>query len=160
MAESSDMVRPVMSELSAIRLSKIGFVFQEFNLIPVLSAVENVEYIMLLQGIEKSERRERAIEMLERLGLGELAERKPLELSGGQQQRVAVARAIVSRPRLVLADEPTANLDSKTGEDLLDLMRGLNEKDGITYVFSTHDPMVMEKARRIIRLRDGMVVGE
>jgi putative ABC transport system ATP-binding protein len=158
--DGEDMAALTMSELSSVRLSKMGFVFQEFNLIPVLSAVENVEYIMLLQGIVKSERRKRATEMLERLGLGELADRRPLELSGGQQQRVAVGRAIVSRPRLVLADEPTANLDSKTGEELLDLMRGLNEKDGITFVFSTHDPMVMEKARRIIRLRDGMVVGE
>jgi putative ABC transport system ATP-binding protein len=158
--DGEGMTGLTMSELSSIRLSKIGFVFQEFNLIPVLSAVENVEYIMLLQGIEKSERRKRATEILVKLGIGELANRRPMELSGGQQQRVAVARAIVSRPRLVLADEPTANLDSKTGEDLLDLMRNLNEKDGITFVFSTHDQMVMEKARRMIRLRDGMVVSE
>jgi putative ABC transport system ATP-binding protein len=158
--DGEDMGGLSMSELSSIRLSKIGFVFQEFNLIPVLSAIENVEYIMLLQGIEKPKRRKKATEMLKKLGLGGLAGRRPMELSGGQQQRVAVARAIVSRPRLVLADEPTANLDSKTGEELLDLMRDLNEKDGITFVFSTHDPMVMEKARRIIRLRDGMVAGE
>jgi putative ABC transport system ATP-binding protein len=146
------------ASLSRVRLHKIGFVFQEFNLIPVLSAFENVEYVMLLQGVPGPERRQRAMSILAELGLSGLEHRRPRELSGGQQQRVAVARAMVSEPLIVLPDEPTANLDSAAGSALLDLMRSLNERKGTTFVFSTHDPMVMQRARRIIRLRDGRIV--
>jgi putative ABC transport system ATP-binding protein len=146
------------SQLADVRLRHIGFVFQEYNLIPVLSALENVEYVMLLQGVAESERRARSIALLKELGLGGMEHRRPGELSGGQQQRVAVARAIVSEPLIVLPDEPTANLDSAAGASLLDLMRKLNETKGITFVFSTHDPMVMQRARRIIRMRDGRIV--
>ncbi len=146
--------------LSRLRLERIGFIFQEYNLIPVLSAMENVEYVMLLQGVPTRERRERALAVLREVGLEDMAQRRPPQLSGGQQQRVAVARAIVSRPSIVLADEPTANLDSVSGASLLDLMRGLNERHGVTFLFSTHDPMVMERARRIIRLHDGRIVAD
>ncbi len=146
--------------LSRLRLEQIGFIFQEYNLIPVLSAMENVEYVMLLQGVPARERRERALAVLREVGLEDMAQRRPPQLSGGQQQRVAVARAIVSRPSIVLADEPTANLDSVSGASLLDLMRGLNERHGVTFLFSTHDPMVMERARRIIRLHDGRIVAD
>lgn len=144
--------------LSALRLQRIGFVFQEYNLIPVLTAFENVEYVMLLQGVPEAERRARSLAILKEVGLEGLEHRRPRELSGGQQQRVAVARAIVSEPLIILADEPTANLDSGTGGALLDMMRELNEKKQTTFVFSTHDPMVMERAKRIVRLRDGVVV--
>jgi len=146
------------AQLSLLRLLKIGFVFQEYNLVPVLSAVENVEYVMLLQGLPPEECRDRAMVILKELGLQGLEHRRPGQLSGGQQQRVAVARAIVSEPLIVLPDEPTANLDSKAGAALLDMMRELNESKGITFVFSTHDPMVMQRARRIIRLVDGRIV--
>lgn len=145
-------------ELADMRLRRIGFVFQEYNLIPVLSAIENVEYVMLLQGVADEERRRRALAVLAEVGLTGLEDRRPGQLSGGQQQRVAVARAIVAEPALVLADEPTANLDSITGAALMDLMRGLNETKGITFVFSTHDQMVMERARRLVHLKDGQVV--
>ena len=145
-------------ELADMRLRRIGFVFQEYNLIPVLSALENVEYVMLLQGVADKERRRRALAVLTDVGLTGLEHRRPGELSGGQQQRVAVARAIVAEPALVLADEPTANLDSITGAALMDMMRRLNETKGITFVFSTHDQMVMERARRLVHLRDGRVV--
>lgn len=145
-------------ELADMRLRRIGFVFQEYNLIPVLSAIENVEYVMLLQGVADQERRRRALAVLADVGLAGLENRRPGELSGGQQQRVAVARAIVAEPALVLADEPTANLDSVTGAALMDMMRRLNETKGITFVFSTHDPMVMERARRLVHLKDGRVV--
>jgi len=144
-------------ELSDYRRDKIGFIFQAYNLIPVLSAQENIEYIMLLQGLGHEERQKRVHEVLDQLGLGGMADRLPSRLSGGQQQRVAVARAIVSRPALVLADEPTANLDSKTAVGLIDMMRGLNEESGMTFVFSTHDGMIMERARRLIELRDGRI---
>lgn len=147
-------------KLTELRLRKIGFVFQEYNLIAVLTALENVEYVMALQGVIASERRERALRVLHQVGLESQSGRRPNEMSGGQQQRVAVARAIVSNPSIVLADEPTANLDSKTGADLLDLMRSLNEENGITFLFSTHDPMVMERASRIIKLRDGSIVDD
>ena len=145
-------------ELADMRLRRIGFVFQEYNLIPVLSAIENVEYVMLLQGVADQERRRRALAVLADVGLAGLENRRPGELSGGQQQRVAVARSIVAEPALVLADEPTANLDSVTGAALMDMMRRLNETKGITFVFSTHDPMVMERARRLVHLKDGRVV--
>lgn len=144
--------------LSHLRRERIGFVFQEYNLIPVLSALENVEYVMLLQGVPDAERRRRAGAILAEVGLGGLEERRPSELSGGQQQRVAVARAIVAEPALVLADEPTANLDSATGAALIDVMHRLNTEKGTTFVFSTHDPMVMERAQRLIPLKDGQVV--
>jgi putative ABC transport system ATP-binding protein len=145
------------AQLADIRLHKIGFVFQEFNLIPVLSALENVEFVMLLQGVPEEARRTRAAALLAELGLAGMEHRRPSELSGGQQQRVAVARAVAARPIIVLPDEPTANLDSKAGAALMDLMRRLNEENGITFVFSTHDPMVVERARRVIRLRDGAI---
>ena len=145
------------SQLSEVRLHKIGFVFQEFNLIPVLSALENVEFVMLLQGVPEAQRRERASTLLQELGLQGMGHRRPNELSGGQQQRVAVARAIAAEPIIVLPDEPTANLDSTAGAALMDLMRRLNEDKGVTFVFSTHDPMVVERARRVIRLRDGRI---
>ena len=146
-----------MAELADLRLRRIGFVFQEFNLIPVLSALENVEFVMLLQGVPEAERRSRSLALLKELGLEGLEHRRPSELSGGQQQRVAVARAVVAEPIIVLPDEPTANLDSKAGAALMDLMRRLNEQKGISFVFSTHDPMVVERARRVIRLRDGRI---
>jgi len=140
-----------------VRLRRIGFVFQEFNLIPVLSALENVEFVMLLQGRPEAERRARALGLLSELGLEGLEHRRPRELSGGQQQRVAVARAIAAEPIIVLPDEPTANLDSGAGGALMDMMRRLNEEKGVTFVFSTHDPMVVERARRVIRLKDGRI---
>jgi len=148
------------ASLAELRLRKLGFVFQAYNLIPVLSARENVEFVMQLQGIDASERRRRAGDLLAEVGLAELGAKRPLEMSGGQQQRVAVARAIASRPRVVLADEPTANLDSGTAEKLLALMEQLNRDRGITFVFSTHDPLVMARARRVVRLQDGRVVGD
>jgi len=148
------------AQLSELRLRKLGFVFQAYNLIPVLSARENIEFVMELQAVGKRERRQRANELLEEVGLPGLGDKRPLEMSGGQQQRVAVARAIASRPRIVLADEPTANLDSTTAGKLLDLMLRLNTDRGVTFLFSTHDPLVIEHARRTIRLSDGKVVGD
>ncbi len=153
----NDLTEMSSKELSDMRLNEIGFIFQAYNLIPVLSAIENVEYILLLQGVEKEERRERSAAILKEVGLGDKLDRLPKELSGGQQQRVAVARAIVSEPEIVLADEPTANLDQKTGAGLLDMMHKLNRNKGITFVFSTHDSMVMERAERLIGLTDGQV---
>jgi putative ABC transport system ATP-binding protein len=144
-------------ELSDFRRDNIGFIFQAYNLIPVLTVEENVEYVMLLQGVPKSERHERIALILKNLGLDGFAHRLPTRLSGGQQQRVAVARAIVSRPAIVLADEPTANLDSKTAAELVDLMRRLNVENGITFLFSTHDELVMKRARRLVTLTDGMI---
>ena len=145
------------NELSDFRRDRIGFIFQAFNLIPVLTVKENVEYIMLLAGVPKTERHERVTAMLTAVGLEGVEDRLPTQLSGGQQQRVAIARAMVSEPAIILADEPTANLDSKTGADLLEMMRKLNVETGMTFIFSTHDPMVMESARRLITLRDGKV---
>jgi putative ABC transport system ATP-binding protein len=145
------------SQMADLRLNHIGFVFQSYNLIPVLSALENVEYVMLLQGTPASDRRQRARKMLDIVGLENKHDRRPAELSGGQQQRVAVARAIVSNPSIVLADEPTANLDSKTGEGLLQLMRQMNKERSVTFIFSTHDNMVMDYARRIVMIRDGRI---
>jgi len=143
--------------LSDFRRDNIGFVFQAYNLIPVLTVEENIEYIMLLQKIPKSERHERVLAILEEVGLGGMASRKPTQLSGGQQQRVAIARAMVSQPAIILADEPTANLDSKIGAELLDMMYRLNTQTGMTFIFSTHDPMVMARARRLIALKDGEI---
>jgi len=139
-----------------LRLHSLGFVFQSYNLVPVLTARENVEFVLELQGVG-SERSSRAIEVLDRLGLADFADRRPGELSGGQQQRVAVARAVASRPRLVLADEPTANLDGENAEILLRMMKDLNEADGLTFIFSTHDPRVVAHAGRIVTLVDGRV---
>ena len=147
-------------ELSDFRRDNIGFIFQAYNLIPVLTVEENVEYVMLLQGVPKHERRQRVSEMLEMIGIAGFEKRLPSRLSGGQQQRVAVARAMVSRPSIILADEPTANLDSATSGALLDLMRELNAKTGMTFVFSTHDENVMKRARRLIILRDGRVASD
>ncbi|MFC1577558.1 ABC transporter ATP-binding protein [Thermodesulfobacteriota bacterium] len=143
------------SQLAKLRLHRVGFVFQAYNLIPVLSAAENVEFVMLLQGVPAGERRERAMSILDDVGLEDKYNRRPSELSGGQQQRVAVARAIVSNPSIVLADEPTANLDSKTGTGLLDMMKKMNIEKSVTFIFSTHDNMVMDYARRLILLHDG-----
>ncbi|MEL7611096.1 ABC transporter ATP-binding protein [Vreelandella titanicae] len=141
--------------LAELRLYHVGIVFQAYNLIPVLSAQENVEMVLQVQGVPKAERESRARDALGSVGLGDMADRRPGELSGGQQQRVAVARAMASRPKLVLADEPTANLDSKTSESLLELMRDLNSTHGMTFVLSTHDPQVMSYAGRVVRLCDG-----
>ncbi len=148
------------SQLAGLRLRKLGFVFQAYNLIPVLTARENVEFVMELQGIGADDRRARAEELLRDVELAGLADKRPLEMSGGQQQRVAVARAIASRPRIVLADEPTANLDSGTAGRLLDLMLRLNRERHVTFLFSTHDLLVMAKARRIVRLKDGRIAGD
>jgi len=143
--------------LSDLRLEKLGFVFQSYNLIPVLSAYENAEFVLLLQGVPPAERRKRVMATLADVGLAGMENRRPSELSGGQQQRIAVARAITGKPALVLADEPTANLDSKTGTALIELMKGLNESHGITFVFATHDPKVMHAAKRVVRLVDGRI---
>lgn len=148
------------TQLANLRLHNVGFVFQAYNLIPVLSALENVEYVMLLQGILPEERRDRARKILDEVGLEGMHDRRPAELSGGQQQRVAVARAIVSNPSIVLADEPTANLDSVTGKGLLEIMKQMNENKKVTFIFSTHDNMVMEYARRIVYLRDGLIADD
>jgi len=144
-------------ELSELRLHRIGYVFQAYNLIPVLTALENVEFTMLLQGLSKEERRKKARGILDELGIGDLADKRPNEMSGGQQQRVAVGRAVVADPLLVLADEPTANLDSKTGASLLDLMERMNSEKSITFIFSSHDPQVIERGRRLIKLEDGAI---
>lgn len=145
------------SRLCDLRLRHIGFIFQSYNLIPILTVAENVEYVMLLQGVDPVTRKKKALEILEDVGLLGLEDRWPSKLSGGQQQRVAVARAIVSAPDLVLADEPTANLDSKTAGALLDLMASLNEKRKITFVFSSHDPLVLSRAHRVVHLHDGQI---
>ncbi len=148
------------SELIDFRLKNIGFVFQAYNLIPVLTALENVEFIMQLQGISRKDREKRACELLEQVGLGDRINSRPTKLSGGQQQRVAVARALASKPKFVLADEPTANLDSKSTENLLDIMDELNRKENITFIFSTHDQRVVNKARRVITLEDGIIISD
>ena len=143
--------------LAHIRRDRIGFVFQAYNLIPVLSAYENAEAVMVLQGVPAAIRRQKVMAMLKDVGLEGLEDRRPNQMSGGQQQRVAIARAIAADPAVVLADEPTANVDSETAEKLLDIMSSLNEEHGVTFVFSTHDPRVMQHARRIVRLVDGRV---
>lgn len=144
--------------LSHFRLTQIGFVFQAYNLIPVLTAQENVEYPLLLQGVARPQREARAKELLESVGLSALRHKRPNEMSGGQQQRVAVARALAGSPQIVLADEPTANLDSTNGASLIDLFRDLNERLHTTFLFASHDPMVIERARRVIRLKDGRII--
>ncbi len=144
-------------ERSELRLRRLGFIFQAYNLVPVLTAAENVEFVLMLQGVSSAERRTRARTVLGDLGLGDLVNTRPTEMSGGQQQRVAVARAIAAEPEIVLADEPTANLDSATAESLLDLMVRMNHERGVTFLFSTHDPRVMKRARRIVQLVDGRI---
>jgi putative ABC transport system ATP-binding protein len=145
------------TELSHLRRDRIGFVFQAYNLIPVLTAYENAEFVLDLQKVAPAERKSRVMEVLKAVGLEGYEARRPDELSGGQQQRVAIARAIVTRPAIVLADEPTANVDSETAESLLSLMETLNRDHGVTFLFSTHDERVMRRARRIVHMRDGRV---
>lgn len=147
-------------ELAELRLRQIGFVFQAFNLIPVLTARENVEFVMQVQGVSAIDRQQKSLEILEEVGLAGLEDRRPADMSGGQQQRVAVARAIVSRPKLVLADEPTANLDSKTADGLMELFRELNERHSTTFVIATHDKRVMSYAKRLVRMLDGRIVDD
>lgn len=148
------------SELSKLRRDRIGFVFQAYNLIPTLTALENAEFTLALQNVEKAKRRELVLEIFSDVGLAGLENRKPDELSGGQQQRVAIARAIASSPAIVLADEPTANVDSATADSLLDLMESLNSDKGVTFLFSTHDQRVIERARRVITLKDGKLFSD
>ncbi len=155
--EERDLASLNRSQLAALRRDRIGFVFQAYNLIPVMTAFENAEFVLRLQGIPADECRQRVLATLEEVGLHGLERRRPDEMSGGQQQRVAIARAIVTRPAVVLADEPTANVDSLTADALLDLMQKLNEENGITFLFSTHDQRVMDRAKRIIHLRDGRI---
>ena len=148
------------SQRADLRLHRIGFVFQAYNLIPVLSAAENIDYLLLLQKVEKNQRIRKVDEILEEVGLSDKAANRPDEMSGGQQQRVAVARAIVTDPHVVLADEPTANLDSTTGRKLLEMMKQMNRTKQVTFIFATHDPMVMEFADRLISLKDGRIVSD
>ncbi|HAK60019.1 MAG TPA: macrolide ABC transporter ATP-binding protein [Nitrospiraceae bacterium] len=155
--EDRDLSTLSRSELSRLRRDRIGFVFQAYNLVPVLTAYENAEFVQALQNVPQRERREQVMAILKQVGLDGLENRRPDEMSGGQQQRVAIARAIVTRPAIVLADEPTANIDSATAHSLLDLMQQLNAEQGVTFLFSTHDQRVMDRARRLIRLRDGML---
>jgi len=160
MIDDKDISGLSTKEQAALRKEKIGFVFQTFNLIPVLTAFENVEMPLIILDIPEQEKKQRITSILEEVGLAEYLRRRPNEMSGGQQQRVAIARALVKNPTMVLADEPTANLDSTTGRDILQLMKELNEKHGTTFIFSTHDQLVMDFARRLVSLRDGKVVGD
>jgi len=155
--ESQELAQLSRMALSHLRRDRIGFVFQAYNLIPVMTAYENAEFVLALQGMPKAQRRERVMSILKQVGLQGLESRRPDEMSGGQQQRVAIARAIVTHPAVVLADEPTANVDSENAEALLDLMEELNQQEGITFIFSTHDPRVMKRARRLVYLRDGQL---
>ncbi len=149
------------TELTRIRRNKIGFIFQSFNLVAVLNVYENIEFPLLLQRtLSKREREQAVMRVIEEVGLGDRIHNKPSELSGGQRQRVAIARALVTRPLIVLADEPTANLDSDTGHRIVELMRTINETEKTTFIFSTHDPHIMEHARRIVNIRDGLFTGE
>ncbi len=155
--EGRDLATLSKAQLSELRLRRLGFIFQAYNLIPVLTAYENAEFVLLLQKVDEKVRRDRVMHLLELVGLQDLEDRFPRELSGGQQQRVAIARAIAAEPALVLADEPTANLDSKTAGHLLDTMELLNREQQATFLFSTHDPAVMERARTLVDLRDGRI---
>lgn len=155
--EGVDLGTLTRKELSGLRRDRIGFVFQAYNLLPVLTAYENAEIVLAVQGVADAERRVRVLQLLTLVGLGGLEDRRPSELSGGQQQRVAIARAIASHPAVVLADEPTANVDSETADTLLEMMETLNRDQGVTFLFSTHDPRVMERARRVVRLVDGEI---
>ena len=158
--DGQELVTLSKTDLGLLRRDHLGFIFQSYNLIPVLTALENAEYVLMLQGIPTQERRQRVREVLKEVGLEGLEDRYPRQLSGGQQQRVAIARAIVSEPALVLADEPTANVDSKTGKALLDLMRRLNEEKGVTFFFSTHEEAVMKRSRRLLQLEDGIILND
>lgn len=158
--EGTNLAQLSSGQLAEIRKNRIGFVFQAYNLIPVMTAYENAAFVLDLQGTSADEIRQRVMQTLADVGLEGLEDRRPDQLSGGQQQRVAIARAIVTRPAIVLADEPTANVDSKTAESLLDLMETLNQQHGITFLFSTHDQHVMDRAKRIIHIQDGQVVSE
>tara|TARA_X000000368_G_scaffold256276_1_gene202551 strand:- start:37 stop:723 length:687 start_codon:yes stop_codon:yes gene_type:complete len=160
MIEEKEITGLSSNELIDFRLRNIGFVFQSYNLIPVLTAKENVEFIMLMQGLSESHRNKRSIELLNSVGLEAQLNRRPNQLSGGQQQRVAVARALASKPKFVLADEPTANLDSSSTANLLDIMSRLNKKEKTTFIFSTHDQRVIDRANRIITLEDGKVLSD
>jgi putative ABC transport system ATP-binding protein len=155
--EGEDAAKLSKKELALLRRNKIGFIFQAYNLIPVLSVEENISFPLTLLGVDKKEIRERTNEALENVGLEGMAKRRPKEMSGGQQQRVAIARALVKKPALILADEPTANLDSKIGREILELMLALNKSAGTTFIFSTHDQMVMDYARRVVYIRDGQI---
>ncbi len=158
--DNMDLVQMSESKRSKLRLQNIGFVFQAYNLIPVLTALENVEYVLLLRGVPQKERHEKSLKILNEVGLEGFAKRRPNEMSGGQQQRVALARAIVAEPKVVLADEPTANLDSATGKSVLELMLKLNQEKGTTFIFSTHEKMVMDFSKRLLLLEDGKIVEE
>lgn len=160
MINDTDITQLKSNQLIDFRLKNIGFVFQAYNLIPVLTAKENVEFIMLMQGASSSKRGTRAKELLESVGLSEQINRRPGQLSGGQQQRVAVARALASKPQFVLADEPTANLDSTSTTNLLDIMHRLNKEENMTFIFSTHDQRVIDRAKRVITLEDGKVLSD
>jgi len=155
---AEDLASMTRNALATLRLNRIGFVFQAYNLIPVLSAIENIEFTMMLRGIPEAERRERARSLMAELQIDGLEDKRPNEMSGGQQQRVAVARAMVNEPSIILADEPTANLDSETAGNLLDMMESVNHDRGITFVFSSHDPRVIERAKRSLILKDGRIV--
>ncbi|GDX80289.1 ABC transporter ATP-binding protein [Deltaproteobacteria bacterium] len=159
MVDGRDVATLTDGALGELRAKRIGFIFQSFNLIPVLTAAENVDLALRLAGVTEN-RAARVEKSLVDVGLKDLLHRRPAQLSGGQQQRVAIARALVKNPAIIIADEPTANLDSSNGEAILDLMREMNERDGVTFLFSTHDPMVMGRARRVVRLKDGAIVGE
>jgi len=155
--EGKDLADLSKTELARMRLNRIGFIFQAYNLIPVLSAFENAEFVLMLRGIPVKERKEKVRAMLEKVGMADMGDRRPDQLSGGQQQRVAIARAVVAEPALVLADEPTANVDSKTADSLLDLMERLNKERDVTFLFSTHDHRVMDRAARVVTLTDGTI---
>jgi len=158
--EGKDLGALSRRALSDIRRDRIGFVFQAYNLVPVLTAYENAEIVLALQGVAANERRERVMSLLSAVGLEGMEHRRPDQLSGGQQQRVAIARAIASRPAVVLADEPTANVDSETADNLLEIMEQLNQEHGTTFIFSTHDPRVMERAKRVVKMIDGKIDGD
>ena len=158
--EKMDITKLSSNELIDFRLRNIGFVFQSYNLIPVLTAKENIEFIMLMQGVSKTLRNKRALDLLNAVGLKDQLNRRPNQLSGGQQQRVAVARALASKPKFVLADEPTANLDSKSTANLLDIMSSLNKEESMTFIFSTHDQRVIDRANRIITIEDGKILSD
>lgn len=158
--EGEDLSQKSRKERARLRLRRIGFIFQAYNLIPVLTALENIELTMMLCGVPEKERRERALALMEEMGIRELAHKRPTEMSGGQQQRVAVARAIVNHPSIVLADEPTANLDSAMAQHLLDLMEEMNRRRRVTFLFASHDSKVIDRARRLLWLRDGQIASE
>jgi len=158
--DNTELASLSKSELAEVRKTRIGFVFQSYNLIPVMTAYENAAFVLELQGVDKKEQQQRVMQTLSDVGLAGLEHRRPDEMSGGQQQRVAIARAIVTQPVIVLADEPTANVDSQTAEALLDLMQNLNEQQGVTFLFSTHDQHVIDRAKRIIQVHDGKIAGD